>query len=299
MTGLTPARVAGFYALGLSMAYYACALLLAFALIANARAVSDGERALSRLDSAEERTDTLVKSWMETLSLGYYSGAKEKALTRSRIEQHALVKRENVSLFTVLLALLSAGFLLLVWLAGGERDIRRRPRLLLHLHGVAGICLVVGLLAPMLSVVAQREVAVLGRVVLQFQSKGILDTVAALVDRGNLFTAALLALFSVAVPIGKLGLSLCGLLSPPGPFHRRCVSIVKAIGKWSMTDVFVVAILLAFLALGDGALTDASLGAGLYFFAAYGLLSLIGGVGLAHSSDPAVRGAARAGRAVR
>ena len=42
-----------------------------------------------------------------------------------------------------------------------------------------------------------------------------------------------------------------------------------------MTDVFVVAILLAFLANKSNELTDARLGPGLYFFAAYGLLSMV------------------------
>ena len=61
--------------------------------------------------------------------------------------------------------------------------------------------------------------------------------------------------------------------------HVRRVSIrtVDLIGKWSMTDVFVVAVLLAFLALGDQGLTRAEVGPGLYFFAAYGVLSLVAG----------------------
>ena len=44
-----------------------------------------------------------------------------------------------------------------------------------------------------------------------------------------------------------------------------------------MTDVFVVAVLLAFLAARTEQLTDAKLGTGLYFFAAYGVLSLAAG----------------------
>jgi len=53
--------------------------------------------------------------------------------------------------------------------------------------------------------------------------------------------------------------------------------LIKAIGRWSMTDVFVVAILLAFLTADTAQLTDATLGAGLYFFAGYGLLSIAAG----------------------
>ena len=155
-----------------------------------------------------------------------------------------------------------------------------RPRLLTHLHGVAAVCLVVGLLAPMLTIIAQREVAMLGQVVLHFESKSILGTVGSLAEAGNWFVAVLLALFSVIVPVAKLLLSLAALIAPEGAFRQRATSLVALIGKWSMTDVFVVAILLSFLALGDGALTDARLGPGLYFFAAYALLSLVGGLAL-------------------
>ena len=50
--------------------------------------------------------------------------------------------------------------------------------------------------------------------------------------------------------------------------------LVHAIGKWSMADVFVVAVLLAMLALGRDPATRAATGPGLYFFAGYCLLAL-------------------------
>jgi paraquat-inducible protein A len=163
------------------------------------------------------------------------------------------------------------------------------PRALaLHVQGVAGVCLLVGLSAPMLTVVAQSEVAVLGNVVLQFEAKSILGTVRDLFIRGSAFVACLLALFSVVVPVAKLVVSLLALLAPGAGLRTACVKFVRAVGKWSMTDVFVVAVLLAFLAGGGGELTDARLGPGLYYFAADGLLSLAGGVLLARvASDVA------------
>ncbi len=55
----------------------------------------------------------------------------------------------------------------------------------------------------------------------------------------------------------------------------RVAGFVKAVGKWSMADVFVVALLLTFLSLSGDGLTDARLGTGFYFFAGYVLLSLL------------------------
>jgi len=68
--------------------------------------------------------------------------------------------------------------------------------------------------------------------------------------------------------------------------RRRVLSVIDHIGKWSMTDVFVVAVLLAFLASGPGGLTRASLGVGLYFFAGYAIASQVAGHLLVHSTPP-------------
>ena len=265
----------------ITAAYYLLALLCAVLLLSSAALVSDGEKALSRLETPEEKTDTLVKDWMQALSLGFYQGASEKAKARALIERSAGYHRERVNAYSAAIVGLSA--LLLAALAW--RVHRRAPhalrRLALHLHGVAGVCLLVGLSAPMLTIVAQRELALLGNVVLQFETKSILGTVRDLYAGGSVFVACLLALFSVIIPVLKLLVSLLALLGPAGALRRSCVHFVRAIGKWSMTDVFVVAVLLAFLAGGQGGLTDARLGPGLYFFASYGLLSLLGGVLLA------------------
>jgi len=75
----------------------------------------------------------------------------------------------------------------------------------------------------------------------------------------------------------KILLSLIALELGHTPTRRHSVMLVKAIGRWSMTDVFVVAVLLAFLTADTAQLTDATLGPGLYFFAGYGLLSIAAG----------------------
>jgi hypothetical protein len=266
--------------------YYIAAFVLAASLLQSAARVSDGERALSRLDTPEERTDTLVKGWMESLSLGLYTGASDKERVRNGIVAAADHERERVVIAAVGIALLSFAFLVWAAAVGRRRGPHARRRLALHLHGVAAVCLVVGLAAPMLTVVAQREVAVLGTVVLQFETKSILGTVRHLLAGGGVFVGTLLALFSVLVPCAKLGVSVVALLARGDAIRHRCARLVRAIGKWSMTDVFVVAVLLAFLASGQGGLTDARLGPGLYFFAAYGLLSLAGGLLLGSAGSP-------------
>lgn len=261
--------------------YYLLSLAAAVMLLLSAALVSDGERAISRLETPEEKTDTLVKDWMQTLSLGLYTGASDKAKARALLERSAGYHRGRVNLAAAAIAALSALLLgALAWRVH-RRDAHALRRLVLHLHGVAAVCLLVGLAAPMLTVLAQREVALLGNVVLQFETKSILSMVRDLFAGGSVFLACLLALFSVIIPVSKLLVTVLALLSPHGALRNACVHFVRAVGKWSMTDVFVVAVLLAFLAGGQGGFTDARLGPGLYFFACYGLLSLLGGSVLA------------------
>jgi len=73
----------------------------------------------------------------------------------------------------------------------------------------------------------------------------ILGVITGLFSEGELFLATLLLLFSVLFPLSKvaltIGLSLTGPKNAPGPFR-----VLKVTSKWSMTDVFVVALLVTF-----------------------------------------------------
>lgn len=84
---------------------------------------------------------------------------------------------------------------------------------------------------------------------------------------GETFLATVLLVFSILFPIGK-NLMLIGILlkgSWLGKFSRRLVRWAAVLGKWSMLDVFLVAILVASVKLG--VLAHADVLSALYFFA--------------------------------
>ena len=56
-------------------------------------------------------------------------------------------------------------------------------------------------------------------------------------------------------------------------WHNHGLEFTKAIGKWSMADVFVVAVLVAYFSASGDEFSEAKIGLGLYYFAAYCLLS--------------------------
>lgn len=118
------------------------------------------------------------------------------------------------------------------------------------------------------------------------QTRSILGAVRHLYAVGSPTAATLILLFSVVVPLGKTGLVLWALWTRDAVRRLRALVFVEVIAKWSMADVFAVALIIAYLAAqarpaappeGAGAAVvsfAATFGPGFYWFAAYCLFSL-------------------------
>lgn len=105
----------------------------------------------------------------------------------------------------------------------------------------------------------------------------LLQTVQALYGEGELGLAALVFAFSIITPLLKSGGLVALHLRRRGSGVTGFVRAVESIGRWSLTDVLVVAILIVVWS-SAGALGAASL-PGLWFFAASALgLMLAAGV---------------------
>jgi paraquat-inducible protein A len=95
-------------------------------------------------------------------------------------------------------------------------------------------------------------------------SYSLLDTVRGLYENGELALALLIAIFSLVTPALKLvlvtALHLRGAISSPG-----LARWVERLGKWSLTDVLVVAILIV---IWSGTGLQLTTQPGLWFFAA-------------------------------
>lgn len=114
------------------------------------------------------------------------------------------------------------------------------------------------------------------------QTRSIVGSVQRLYEVGSPVAATLILLFSVIVPVAK-GVLVALAMFLAGAARDRVMRFVTAIAKWSMADVFVVAIFIAYLAAiasqatpGTTALVafEAKFGIGFYFFAAYCVFSL-------------------------
>ena len=117
------------------------------------------------------------------------------------------------------------------------------------------------------------------------QTRSILGSVRELYRVGSPMPATLILLFSVIIPFGKAALVAWAVFMRDAAARLRTVRFVELIAKWSMADVFVVALFIAFLAAqasqtapgsSNPALVSfsAHFGPGFYWFAAYCVFSL-------------------------
>jgi len=137
------------------------------------------------------------------------------------------------------------------------------------------VALINGLVTPIMLMIVHKEVEYLGDVILSFESKGILGSITKLYGDGNLTVAIVILLFSVIVPTLKTLSMLFVSFYEQSPFAARVVRFFRHLGKWSMLDVFVVALLLVYLTSSSQDISRAEPEIGLYFFLTYVFLSMI------------------------
>lgn len=128
-----------------------------------------------------------------------------------------------------------------------------------------------------LGMIGLKSESIEGTIEVYDEERSILGAVRELFQSGYGFVALLIVTFSVVVPVVKTALLAGHLMSG----NAAMKSAADAIGKWSMADVFAIAIIVSCLAADSykfrGLLQmDASLEAGFYFFVAYCLMSLLG-----------------------
>lgn len=138
-----------------------------------------------------------------------------------------------------------------------------QARVLNPLLLAAGCLLVVGLFAPLMTL--EKFLIFTNQVSLY---SGLRD----LWREGDWFLFALIGLFSLLFPFLKL-LLLAAAVNLPGDRHHGPLHWLEVIGKWSMLDVFVVALLVVSLKLRGMASVQVQYGA--YAFAAAVLLTML------------------------
>ena len=156
-----------------------------------------------------------------------------------------------------------------------------------------------GILLPMFSLTMEMTAKVSGTDLsstLVDKELSLITTIQELFQDDRLFVALLILIFSICIPMIKTFLVSIAFLKREHAIERKIISFVSSIGKWSMADVFVIAIFLAVLSTNHAETSDMQqlaifgfklnlhissetlsvVGAGFYYFTAYCLLSLLG-----------------------
>ncbi len=112
------------------------------------------------------------------------------------------------------------------------------------------------------------------------KTRSIWGTVSELANNKNYLVAALIAVFSIVIPTLKLLMQLVYCFLPATKFKCVLGQLVQGLSKWSMVDVFVIALIVAYLAgnadgqMGELIRMHAELGDGFWFFTGYCLFTI-------------------------
>jgi hypothetical protein len=224
---------------------------------------------ISSQKGANEIFEDKLNAILETLSFGTYDKHSQERYSRQELEKFAQ-KTYQISLTylyyffgTIVIFLLLYFFL-------------DREFLIIYIALSGIISLIFALISPLIMMIVYQAFPILGEVTLSFESKSIIGTIEKMYHDKNYIIAFLVLLFSVMIPFFKsIVLLLYGFLRESG-MGKSLVSFIDKIGKWSMADVFIVAILVVFFSTKQDIHTSIKLEVGLYFFIGYVLLSMLG-----------------------
>ena len=233
---------------------------------ANAKAYERSTQTLVTQMSAKKLATFQLNELAEAFSFGLYKNKSKQKLKRlkEKVQSYKL-KSQKYVLYALLplLGILGSYFLLSL-------------RVFTFVGALGGlITLLFGLMSPLMMVTIHKKVDYLGDVVLSFESKGLVGSIAKLFESGDIVVAVVILLFSVLIPLVKIGSLLFISLFMESPFAHNMVKFFKIIGKWSMVDVFVVATFLVYLTANKGDVSHAEVEVGLYFFLVYVLVSML------------------------
>ena len=181
--------------------------------------------------------------------------------------------------------LLSLSLFYVVMVIALERTLTARS-VLFALTAISVIFFFIGIIAPAMVIWTAPTLPMeSGQVsfVLQHEVRGIAAIIWELLTSRHWIIGGFLLLFSIITPLTKATLTFFVTASRSKAVNFKIGQLLHTIGKWSMADVFVAAVLLALYALKFQEATKSIPCLGLYYFIGYCLLSMTNTELLVHS----------------
>ena len=243
-------------------------LMLAFGVKAHqqAKIYEDVTTQIVVLQDAGEQAKLKLESWAKSLFRGLYKDDRRIHLDELREKQLSTMAEAKKYVLYFMVTLFITFLLYFI----------TSLRYFTIIGSISAIItLVFGLITPILMVTIHKEVEYLGDVILSFESKGIIGSISKLFENGDIVVAIVILLFSVVIPVFKILSLFFVSIFIQSKFAHKIVYFLKMIGKWSMIDVFVVAVFLVYLTANKGDVSKAEVEVGLYFFLAYVISSML------------------------
>jgi len=292
-----------------TMALIVATVVMSFLIMTQLNSYSEKKQEIAKTLDAEDR---LGNVW-EWVPEPFNSTGEEKTSAWKPLEQQAQGYYTSASRYGWILAMIVAVYALLNMVVYWSSEVRSRAYGLVTIFASAAF-LYLGLQAPFLEISAFKDnvsaripievdfennwlsqavgldglgkvdeelaVDVEGRVYFLYQNKSILQLMDLLWNGGSKAVAVFVFLFSIFFPGIKLLGSLWVFYRPFSRFSEALVRIINKLGKWSMADVFVAAIFLAYFSFANmnvGVDTGSSTLIGIWFFMAFVTLSIFSG----------------------
>jgi hypothetical protein len=170
--------------------------------------------------------------------------------------------------------LLGLSLIYLLVAAMQNRAVRVR-NVLFALTGISAVFFVVGVSASVLMIFTTVKNFFGTTPIIQHEVRSVFTVIVGLFLTKHWIFAGFITLFSVVTPSMKIALTFFASLTSSSTTNVKISRFLNAIDKWSMTDVFVAAMLLACFTIKSGAGTQVLPCLGLYYFAGYCLLSMV------------------------
>ncbi len=128
-----------------------------------------------------------------------------------------------------------------------------------------------------------QQIRVEGTETVFHSTRSLLGAMQHLMESGHQGVAILIGLFGIVIPVIKIFLNLIALFAAHEKLRHISISISAVLSKWSMSDVFMMAILVAFFAVNanehaiNTVQMTAQLQSGFYYFATYCVLAILAG----------------------
>ena len=240
----------------------------------NASTYIELSKAISHKNNTTKSMQKKLNKFLEDLSLGIYdkySSNNDKLKVLERNANNTYNKSINNLYYFFMTVFIFGVILFLI-----DKEI------FLIFLGIATLTsLIVALFSPLLMMTVYKSFPLIGEVILSYDSKSISSTITKLFHQANYIVALIVLTFSVLIPLFKSVLIISyGFFKETG-ISKKMVLFIEKIGKWSMADVFIVAVLVVFFSTKQDIHTSIKIEVGLYFFIGYVLLSMLGSTILA------------------